>query len=85
MLQTSENKYRYLGMSILAISVHAPDLVSNLQQFRQYTENNAPRIQCFGSGFIVRIRIQHFRLNTNLDPDTIRIQGFDDQNWKKCS
>ncbi len=33
---------KYLGMSILAISVHAPDLVSNLQQFRQYTENNAP-------------------------------------------
>jgi hypothetical protein len=26
---------------------------------------------------LVRIRIQHFRLNT--DPDTIRIQGFHDQ------
>ncbi len=29
----------------------------------------------------VRIRIQHFRLNT--DPDPIRIQGFDDQKLKK--
>jgi hypothetical protein len=34
----------------------------------------------------IRIRIQHFRLNT--DPDPIRIQGFDDEkleklyNWK---
>jgi hypothetical protein len=31
------------------------------------------------------IRIQHFRLNTDLDPDTIRIQGFDDQKLKKYS
>jgi hypothetical protein len=29
----------------------------------------------------IRIRIQHFRLNT--DPDLIRIQGFDDQKLKK--
>ncbi len=27
----------------------------------------------------IRIRIQHFRLNTNSDPDPIRIQGFNDQ------
>ncbi len=28
---------------------------------------------------LIRIRIQHFRLNTDPDPDPIRIQGFDDQ------
>jgi hypothetical protein len=28
------------------------------------------------------IRIQHFRLNTDLDPDLIRIQGFDDQKFE---
>jgi hypothetical protein len=27
----------------------------------------------------IRIRIQHFRLNTDPDPDPIRIQGFNDQ------
>jgi hypothetical protein len=31
----------------------------------------------------IRIRIQHFRLNTN--PDPIRIQGFNDQKWKKIT
>ncbi len=37
----------------------------------------------------IRIRIQHFRLITDPDPDPIRIQGFNDQklkknyNWKK--
>jgi hypothetical protein len=31
----------------------------------------------------IRIRIQHFRLNTNTDPDPIRIQGFNDQKLKK--
>jgi hypothetical protein len=30
---------------------------------------------------LIRIWIQHFRLNT--DPDPIWIQGFDDQKWKK--
>jgi hypothetical protein len=30
---------------------------------------------------LIRIRIQHFRLNT--DPDPIRIQGFDGKNLKK--
>jgi hypothetical protein len=29
------------------------------------------------------IRIQHFRLNTNPDPDPIWIQGFNDQKVKK--
>jgi hypothetical protein len=28
---------------------------------------------------LIRIRIQHFRLNTDPEPDPIRIQGFDDQ------
>jgi hypothetical protein len=38
---------------------------------------------------LIRIRIQHFRLNTDPEPDPIRIQGFDDQmlekiySWKK--
>jgi hypothetical protein len=31
----------------------------------------------------IRIRIQHFRLNTN--PDPIRIQGFNDQKLKKIT
>jgi hypothetical protein len=31
----------------------------------------------------IRIWIQHFRLNTDPDPDLIRIQGFDDQKLKK--
>ncbi len=31
----------------------------------------------------IRIRIQHFRLNTDTDPDPIRIQGFNDQKFKK--
>ena len=31
----------------------------------------------------IRIRIQHIRLNTNLDPDPIRIQGFNDQKLKR--
>ncbi len=30
----------------------------------------------------IRIRIQHFRLDTNFDPDPIRIQGFSDQKLK---
>ncbi len=32
---------------------------------------------------LIWIRIQHFRLNTDPDPDPIRILGFDDQNLKK--
>ncbi len=32
---------------------------------------------------LIRIPIQHFRLNTDPDPDPIRIQGFDDQKLKK--
>jgi hypothetical protein len=32
---------------------------------------------------LIRIRIQHFRLNTDPDPDPLRIQGFDDQKLKK--
>ncbi len=32
---------------------------------------------------LVRIRIQHFRLNTEPDPDPTRIQGFDDQKLEK--
>jgi hypothetical protein len=31
----------------------------------------------------VRVRIQHFRLNTHPDPDPVQIQGFDDQKLKK--
>jgi hypothetical protein len=31
----------------------------------------------------IRIRIQYFRLNTDPDPDPIRIQGFNDQKLKK--
>ncbi len=31
----------------------------------------------------IRIRIQHFRMDTNQDPDPIRIQGFKDQRLKK--
>jgi hypothetical protein len=31
----------------------------------------------------IRIRIQHFRLNTDLDPDPIQIQGFNDQKLNK--
>jgi hypothetical protein len=31
----------------------------------------------------IRIRIQHFRLNTDPDPDPIRIQGFNDQKLEK--
>jgi hypothetical protein len=40
------------------------------------------------SGLRIRIhfiRIQHFRLNTDPDPDPIRIQGFDDQTLKNYS
>jgi hypothetical protein len=32
---------------------------------------------------LIRIRIQHFWLNTDRDPDPIRIQGFYDQKFKK--
>jgi hypothetical protein len=32
---------------------------------------------------LIRIRIQHFRLNTDPDPDLIRIQGFDAQKLEK--
>ncbi len=31
----------------------------------------------------IRIRIQYFRMNTNLDPDPIRIQDLNDQKLKK--
>jgi hypothetical protein len=31
------------------------------------------------------IRIQHFRLNTDPDPDPIRIQGFNDQKLNKIT
>jgi hypothetical protein len=39
----------------------------------------------FQTGLRIRIhfRIQHFRLNTDTDPDPIRIQGFNDQKLKK--
>ncbi len=30
---------------------------------------------------LIRIRIQHFRLNTDLDPDPIWIRGFDEQKF----
>ncbi len=51
-------------------------------------------LKLFNPGLRIRIhfiwfRIQHFRLNTNPDPDPIRIQGFTDQkleknySWKK--
>jgi hypothetical protein len=33
----------------------------------------------------LRIRVQHFRLNTNPDPDPIRIQGFIDQKLGKIT
>jgi hypothetical protein len=42
--------------------------------------------QGFSAGLRVRIhliRIQHFRLNTNPDPEPIRIQGFNDQKLKE--
>jgi hypothetical protein len=32
---------------------------------------------------LIRIRIQHFRLNTDPDPDPIWIHGFDDQKLEK--
>ncbi len=34
---------------------------------------------------LIRIRIQNFRLNTDPDPDPIRIHGFDDQKFKKIT
>jgi hypothetical protein len=34
---------------------------------------------------LIQIRIQHFRLSTDSDPDPIRIQGFDDKKVKKFS
>jgi hypothetical protein len=35
---------------------------------------------------LIRIRIQHFRLNIpDLDPDPIQIQGFDVQKFKKIT
>jgi hypothetical protein len=47
-------------------------------------------LQGFGSVFIflrIRIRIQRIRMEANTDPDTdsdpIRIQGFNDQKFKK--
>ncbi len=33
----------------------------------------------------IRIRIQHFMLNTDPDSIRIRIQGFNDQDWKKIT
>ncbi len=33
----------------------------------------------------IRIRIQHFRLNTDPDPVPIRVQGFNDQKLKKIT
>jgi hypothetical protein len=32
---------------------------------------------------LIRIWIQHFMLNTDPDPDPIRMQNFDDQKFKK--
>jgi hypothetical protein len=42
-------------------------------------------ISCFSRSsnkpvFRIRIHLIHFRLNTDPDPDQIRIQGFDEQN-----
>jgi hypothetical protein len=34
------------------------------------------KIQFLKSDHLIRIRIQHFRLNTDPDPDPTRIQGF---------
>jgi hypothetical protein len=53
--------------------------------------NRAPAKVCFPSRYsrirrflaVFRIRIQHFRLNTDPDPEPIRFQGFDDQKLKK--
>jgi hypothetical protein len=33
----------------------------------------------------IRIRVQHFRMNTSPDPDPIRIQGFNDQKLNKIT
>ncbi len=32
---------------------------------------------------LIKIRIQHFKLNTDPDPDSVRIEGFDNQKCKK--
>ncbi len=35
--------------------------------------------------YLIQIRIQYFRLNTDPDPIRIRIQGFNDQKLKKIT
>ncbi len=49
--------------------------------FRKYFQCQNPGLRIRIN--FIRIRIQHFRPNTNPDPDPIRIQGFNDQKLKK--
>jgi hypothetical protein len=60
---------------------------SGYRDFRELTYFDAdPGSGSFLPGLRIRIhfiRIQHFRLNTDPDPDPIRMQGFNDQKLKK--
>jgi hypothetical protein len=63
-------------------------LHEKLERTRNLAKENEAAKGSFQAGLRIRlyfiwIRIQHFRLNTNPDPDPIRIQGPNDQELKK--
>jgi hypothetical protein len=63
-------------------------LHEKLERTRNLAKENEAAKGSFQAGLririhFIRIRIQHFRLNTNPDPDPIRMQGFIDQKLKK--
>ncbi len=63
---------------LTAIRFHKAKFMSfNLASFRLLEAGLRIRIH------FIRIRIQHFRLNTDPDPDPIRIQGFNNQKLEK--
>jgi hypothetical protein len=88
------NTFAELSNNLLGLKCLDP-LSTDSNPF-QYLFNNLNYLKCFeiygakNTGLririhFIRIRIQHFRMNTNpdLDPDPIRIQGFNDQKLEK--
>jgi hypothetical protein len=62
--------------------------VTYLEQGGLLYSVHSTKKQLLAAGLRIRIhliRIQHFRLNTDPDPDPIRIQGFNDHKLKKTN
>ncbi len=83
----SNSKVRYTTVTVLELRFIREVLSDNeIYMQMQYLKRTRSENAMFEAGLRIRIyfiRIQHFRLNTDPDPDPIRIQGFNEQKLKK--